>query len=214
MKQLVPLLLFFLAACSSGKNETTQDSTQIATTVKTAVSKQPQPAPEHTDTLQFIHFDGNTDYWYAYFLNEKKDTVRLVTDQDMTDNLLGKLLQVMWKEDILSEAGDGERPYKDERLISFKPIQGAPFAQPLTEQAALKAIQDLEEVKSNADRVAVSEKPTADKRYYQVETSTEADGHLSRFYTFRVYFYPQYEIKIYDPADDKETSLDEWRKAK
>lgn len=214
MKQIAPFILVFLAACSSGKKETAIDTTQTTATVKAAESKPSKAVAEHTDTLQFIHFDGNMDYWYAYFINAKKDTIRLVTDQELNDKLLGKLLQVKSKEDNLSEAGDGERPYKDQRLVSFKLIPGQLFAQPLTEQEALNAIKDLEEVKSNADRVGVSEKPTADKRYYQVETSTEADGHLSRFHTFRVYFYPSYQIKVYDPGNEKETNLEEWRKTR
>lgn len=206
------MLLVFLAACSSGKTENEKQDSTLHTTVKAPASKHQEPEKEYTDTLQFIHFDGNLDYWYAYFINAKKDTVRLVTDQNFTDKLLGKLVQVKWVTTTLSEAGDNERPYDDKRLTALKEIPGAPFAKPLTEQMALQAVKDLEEVKANADHFGVSEKPTADNRFYQVETSTEAEGHLSRFHTFRVYFYPHYEIRVYNPADDKEISLAEWRK--
>ncbi|MDT3402493.1 hypothetical protein [Mucilaginibacter terrae] len=213
MKKLILPILLSLAACTSNpKEKKATDTTKHVSITSTKVTPA-KPAPEHTDTLQFIHFDGNGDYWDAFFINAQKDTLRLVTDEELTDKLLGKLLQVKWRTDTLSSAGDGERPYEDKRLTGFKELPGKPFAKPLTEQMALQAVKDLEEIKSNADRVNVSEKPTADKRYYQVETSTEADGHLSRFQTFRVYFYPQYEIKVYNPADETEMSLEAWRKS-
>lgn len=36
--------------------------------------------------------------------------------------------------------------------------------------------------------------------------------HFSRFLMFRVYTYPQYEISVYDPAEDADLSLEQWRK--
>lgn len=137
MKNFTLPLLLFLAACSSNqKDEKVKDSTTRITATTTTQTKPSKPAPEHTDTLQFIHFDGNGDYWNAFFINARKDTLRLVTDQELTDKLLGKLLQVKWRPDTLTEAGDGERPYEDKRLTDFKEIPGKPFAQPLTEQMA------------------------------------------------------------------------------
>lgn len=206
------MAVIFLAGCSANQKNEKRDSTH-SDTVQVAKTVKAKPAREYTDTLQFIHFDGNSDYWNAFFINAKKDTIRLVTDEELTDKLSGKLLQVKWREDTLTEAGDGERPYQDKRLIAYKTISGKPYAQPVTEEMALAAVKNLPEVQSNADRVGISEKPTTDKPYYQVETSTKADGNLSRFHTFRVYVYPQFEIKVYNYENDKDIPLSEWRKS-
>lgn len=166
--------------------------------------------PGHRDTLQFLNFDGNTDYWYAVFLNREKDTVQLVSDTTLTDQLLGKLTEVDWKTDTLYEAGDDNRPYLAKRLLSFKPVKGKAFTPHLSPRQALETVRQLDVVRSGADKSWISEMPTADNRYYQVETATNADGHNSRFKTFRVYFYPFYEIKVYNDSEDKELSLTEW----
>jgi hypothetical protein len=91
-------------------------------------------SPSFTDTLQFIHFEGNFDYWSGVFLNASKDTVTLVTDSNINESLINKLFEVKWFVDTLVEAGDNDSKALAKRLSSFKPIHGNPFVEPITEE--------------------------------------------------------------------------------
>ncbi|MVN90262.1 hypothetical protein [Mucilaginibacter aquatilis] len=201
-----------LMACNNKKPTTiiNKDSTTISAATTAAVNK-PQL---HTDTLQYIHFDGNYDYWFAVFIDKQKDTLQLVVDDAPNAKFRNKLVQVTWFTDTLTQAGDNESKYAGKRLKSIHPITGKAFIEPVTEQKVIKDIEALPEVKSNADKVSIAERPTDDREYYLVETGTHNDDNFSRLFMFRVYVYPEYEIKFYDINEEKEMSLDEWRKNK
>ncbi|MNK20313.1 hypothetical protein D3C87_385500 [compost metagenome] len=197
-----------LAACKN-KKAAEHPLKQTTTTQNKHTKLQ---AEIHTDTLQFIYFEGNFDYWSCIFLNSSKDTISLVTDSMITDDFKNKLFEVKWFTDTLYEAGDNDSKYAANRMSHFKPIKGKPFVAPITEKQILHDIRNIPEVQSGADQVAIAERPSEGKNYYLVETGTREADNFSRFLMFRVYIYPQYQINVYDPAADTEHSLEAWRK--
>lgn len=201
--------LCLFTACQHKKPAASDDvDTTIISTTK---SPQKVETQLNTDTLQYIHFEGNFDYWYAVFINAKKDTVQLVVNDAPPAKFRNKLVQVQWFTDTLTEAGDNEAKYASKRLKNIRLADGKPFLPPVTEQAVIKDIMDLPEVKSNADQAGIAERPTDDKEYYLVETGTHEEDKFSRFQMFRVYVYPKYQIKLYDASTETEMSIDEWR---
>ena len=206
---LVIATVLFVAACKGNKtDQQSQTVKQVAPT-----SQIPRPKlPIHTDTLQFIHFEGNFDYWSCVFLNSSKDTVTLVTDSMIADNFKNRLFEVKWFTDTLFEAGDNDSKYAADRMSHFRPIKGRPFVAPITEEKILQDIRDLPEVQSGAEQVAIAERPSDGKNYYLVETGTHGEDNFSRFYLFRVYTYPVYKITVLGAAENTELSLEQWRK--
>ncbi|MGM9475222.1 hypothetical protein ACS5PU_02285 [Pedobacter sp. GSP4] len=213
MKQIkLPLVLLtgLIMSCSQSKpqgEEITPDTLSAASPLASGL-----PVKINTDTLQFIHFDGNGDYWDAYFLNAQKDTVRLVTDREFDLGVRDQLMKVQWKTDTLFSAGEGEAKYMDKRLIGFSPVKGKLFSRPLTENEVVRTVWELPEVKGTADNVWAGSSPTFDRPYYEIGTSTQDEDHSSMFLSFRIYTFPQYRITVVDRANGGETELDAWRK--
>nr|WP_067057447.1 hypothetical protein [Mucilaginibacter sp. L294] len=205
-------LVCLLGACHNKKNSRSADKD----TIKAKPVKQSEKSATllHTDTLQFIHFEGNFDYWYGVFLDARKDTVQLVVNDAVPAKLKNKLVEVKWFTDSLSEAGDNGTKYAAKRLKVIRQVNGALFSAPVTEEKVVGDVKDLPEIKANADQTGIAERPTDEKEYYLVETGTRGEDNFSRLFMFRVYVYPKYEIKFYDPAGDTEMSLDEWRNKK
>lgn len=166
----------------------------------------------HTDTLQYLHFEGNFDYWYGVFINSRKDTVQLMLTEQPPVKYRNKLVEVKWFNDTLEEAGDNESPYAAKRLKQIRLVGGKAFDAPVNDEKVIKDIKSLPEVQGNADQVGIAERPTDDKEYYLVEAGTHNEDNYSRIFMFRVYIYPKYEIKIFDAGADKELTLSEWRK--
>src|SRR5687767_9657728 len=92
-------LVFLLIACNNKKEFKSADQD---TTKSIVAKKQPQL---HLDTLQFIHFEGNFDYWYGVFIDPNKDTVQLVVNDPIPAKFKNKLIEVKWFTDTLFEAG-------------------------------------------------------------------------------------------------------------
>jgi PBP1b-binding outer membrane lipoprotein LpoB len=145
--------VLLLTACKNKKaNEQSIKETAAATT------QQIKPAAKiHTDTLQFIYFEGNFDYWSCIFLNSSKDTITLVTDSMITNDFKNRLFEVKWFTDTLYQAGDNDSKFAANRMSHFKPIKGKFFVAPLTEQQILQDIRNIPEVQSGADQVNIAE---------------------------------------------------------
>lgn len=199
-----------LLSCSRSKpkaEEFTPDTPSVEKPLnKVAVSK------ITTDTLQFIHFDANGDYWDAFFLKPDKDTLRLITDHEFKENMRNTLMKVQWKTDTLFSAGEGEEKYEDKRLVSFSKIKGKLFAKPLTEKEVLDTVRKFPEIIGVANNVWIDTSPTFDKPYYDVGTSTVNDGITSMFLYFRIYTFPKYGIAVFDSFSGGVVSLEQWRK--
>jgi hypothetical protein len=205
-------LLCLLAACNNNKNA----GFAVQDTTDTRHVKQAEKSAPHlyTDTLQFIHFEGNFDYWYGVFINSRKDTVQLVVNDVIPSKLKNKLVEVKWFTDTLFEAGDNDSKYGAKRLKAIRRLAGAVYSPPVAEEKVINDIKELPEVKGNADQTGIAERPTDEKEYYLVETGTRGEDNFSRLFMFRVYVYPKYEIKFYDAAGDTEMSLTERRNKK
>ncbi len=205
---IVSVLL--LSSCQN-KGGAKHDTTDSLATVRKTQSNQSRPLM-HTDTLQFIHFEGNFDYWSCVFLNSSKDTVGLVTDTMIADNFKNRLFEVKWFTDTIEVAGDGGSKQAANRMSHFKLLKGKPFIAPITEEQIIRDVRNIPEVQSGAEQVAIAERPTEGKDYYLVETGTHEEDRFARFYMFRVYTYPVYRITVYDAAENTELSLEQWRK--
>lgn len=201
--------VMLLTACKN-KKATEQNIKGPATT--TTMQHIKPAAQIHTDTLQFIYFDGNFDYWSCIFLNSSKDTISLVTDSMITHDFKNRLFEVKWFTDTLYQAGDNDSKFAANRMSHFKPIKGKPFVAPITEQQILQDIRNIPEVQTGADQVNIAERPSDEKNYYLVQTGNHEPDHFSRFLMFKVYAYPKYQINIFDAAADTELSLEAWRK--
>src|SRR5215217_1775194 len=201
--------LLFVACNNKKVSEHTKK--QIIATPKKYDS--PKPTPQtHTDTLQFIHFDGNSDYWSCVFLNSSKDTITLVTDSVIADSLRNKLFEVKRFTDTLYEADDNDSKYAANRMSHFRPVNEKPFVAPVTDERVLMDISKIPEVQSGADQINIVERPADGRNYYLVETGTRETDNFSRFLMFRVYTYPKYKISVYNAGEDTELSLKDWRK--
>ena len=208
------LIFTFAVLAVSCKNEKTPRTKPQQKLAKVAIKK-PNNKPGATittETLQFIHFEGNFDYWSCVFLDSKKDTIVLVTDSMISGRYKNRLFLVSYFTDTLYQAGDNDSKYTARRMSDFKLLKGKPFVKPITEQQVLHDVGNLPEVQSGADQVAIAERPTDEKNYYLVETGTHGEDNFSRFYMFRVYIYPNYEIRVYDPEKETDVSLAQWRK--
>jgi len=206
---LVFALALLLNACGNNQPADQTDKKTAQVPPKTKVL----PRPEFTtDTLQFIHFEGNFDYWSCVFLNSQKDTVTLVTDTMLSSKLKNRLFEVKSFMDTLLQAGDNDSKFAARRMSEFRLLKGKPFVAPITEKQIVRDVWAIPEVESGADQVVIAELPTDEKNYYLVETGTHGEDNFSRFYMFRVYVYPNYEIRVYDPEKNTDISLEQWRK--
>ena len=202
--------LLFLSACQNKRPANGAITDSLTTGLKDEnIEAKP---PTYTDTLQFIHFEGNFDYWSCVFLNAAKDTITLVTDSAISDRFKNRLFEVKWFMDTLVQAGDNDSKFAAKRMFRFKPIKGKPFVAPLTDQQILQGVKNIPEVQSGADQVVIAERPSEGKNYYLIETGTHGEDNFSRFYMFRVYTYPIYRITVLNAADQTEMSLEQWRK--
>ncbi len=74
----------------------------------------------YTDTLKFLSYNTDTDYWFGIFLTKKGDKVNLIYDEEIGEEYKNKLLIIKWKIDKFYSAGEEEEMYYAERLISFE----------------------------------------------------------------------------------------------
>ncbi|WP_205943304.1 hypothetical protein [Pedobacter frigoris] len=137
-------VILLIGAC---KNKKAADQLGQATAVTKNQHLQPK-AQIHTDTLQFIYFEGNFDYWSCIFLNSSKDTITLVTDSMIADSFKNKLFEVKWFTDTLVQAGDNDSKFAANRMSQFRPIKGKPFVAPITEEQILQDVRNIPEVQS------------------------------------------------------------------
>ncbi|WP_157263802.1 hypothetical protein [Pedobacter sp. Leaf176] len=156
LRQLITFPLVFIAltillpSCKNRKSRVEQHHSQ--TTVIKPSNNEPS-APTTNDTLQFIHFEGNYDYWSCVFLNSKKDTVTLVTDTVISGRYRNRMFLVTYFTDTLYQAGDNDSKFTALRMSNFKVLGRKPFVDPITEQQILQDVWNLQEVQSGADQV-------------------------------------------------------------
>ncbi|MCF6365813.1 MAG: hypothetical protein L3J35_06370 [Bacteroidales bacterium] len=79
-----------------------------------------KPGEKYTNVLKFIEFDDNYDYAYSVFETEAGDTVTLYHNDPIDGKYKGQLLEVTWEIGTYYEAGESEKEYYHEHLISFE----------------------------------------------------------------------------------------------
>lgn len=82
----------------------------------------------------------------------------------------------------------------------------------------LKEVQDLNQeidLKSNGKRnlaTFIASEPSDDTEYYGISVSEDNGDTYATYFQFHIY--PNKEIRYYDPIEDQEMSLTDWRKQK
>lgn len=77
----------------------------------------------YVDTLTFLSFNSDYDYYYGEFETSLGDTVTLVYGELMDDKNVRRKLVAQWEMDSLYEAGENDELYLQERLIGFEVIR-------------------------------------------------------------------------------------------
>ncbi|WP_417800645.1 hypothetical protein [Tenacibaculum sp.] len=79
----------------------------------------------YTDTVTFLSYDDNYDYW-CFLAKKNKDTVQVMY-QDISINELvkGDIISIKWELKILQEAGDEDITYLKPCLVSFNKISSS-----------------------------------------------------------------------------------------
>ncbi len=75
---------------------------------------------QYINVLKFIEFDDNYDYSFSVFETEAGETVTLYHTEPIDDKFKGVLLRLTWDIGTYYEAGEGEKEYFHEHLISFE----------------------------------------------------------------------------------------------
>ena len=80
-------------------------------------------APFHTDTLTFIEYNDDGDYFYLYAENDK-ELFGFINDKNEDRSYLrGDIIEVNWKKDSIYIAGDGEAAYIADWVVSTKKLK-------------------------------------------------------------------------------------------
>ena len=133
------LALLFFTACNSGEkpSETSNDNTPteeiaivedtIINVVEPIIYQSDIRKGEaiivgeiYIDTLTFLFYNDDADYFYNIFLTRQKDTVYIVCNDIIDNSNEGRLMTVTWKIDSLYEAGEGDELYYQERMIKYE----------------------------------------------------------------------------------------------
>lgn len=76
-----------------------------------------------TQTMTYVEFNGNLDYWLTAFMNPKNEKIVMHTGLYIEDVFTkGEQVKVVWEIVTLSEAGLGEVPYYFWSLVEMEKI--------------------------------------------------------------------------------------------
>ena len=76
----------------------------------------------HSDTMQFLSYNGDYDYEYVVLATQTGDTFSIVCWDCIDEAEAGKWFIVNWEMDTLYEAGEGDEPYQKEVLRSYQKL--------------------------------------------------------------------------------------------
>ena len=117
MKKRAFILIISLLAAYISEAQTDKD---VFTSKITSDHTYLNIGEQYINVLRFIEFDDNYDYAFSVFETEVGDTVTLYHTEPIDDKYIGQLLEVTWEIGTYYEAGEGEKEYYHEHLISFK----------------------------------------------------------------------------------------------
>ena len=79
----------------------------------------------YTDTVTFLSYDDNYDYWF-FLAKKNKDTVQIMYHDIRINKLVkGDTISIKWELKILQEAGDEDITYLKPYLVSFNKISSS-----------------------------------------------------------------------------------------
>ncbi|MCH8904267.1 MAG: hypothetical protein IIA45_10175 [Bacteroidetes bacterium] len=117
-----------------------------------------------TDSLEFIEYNTDYDYWYAVFKNKEGKEIALYTNTEIDNFYQNRDFVVKWRVGKFSEAGEGEAIYYSEKLVSYNMLNSSSSFE--------KFLKQFSETYSNG-------KPADINKYihsYQELTSTYKNG--------------------------------------
>jgi len=86
----------------------------------------------YNDTVTFLSYDDNYDYWY-FLVKKSKDTVQIMYhDIPINELVKGDIISIKWELKILQEAGDEDITYVKPYLASFNKISSKPVDKKIT----------------------------------------------------------------------------------
>jgi hypothetical protein len=113
--------------------------------------------------------------------------------------------------------------YKEKKEIK-KPIEDTHVKITNTEDQLISKVWQLPEVKALSDKIEreskgkrhlvgrIASQPSDDQEYYGISIAEDNGEALATYFEFRIY--PDKSIYYYDPVEDQELSLKEWRAQK
>ncbi|MCF6279150.1 MAG: hypothetical protein L3J14_02265, partial [Flavobacteriaceae bacterium] len=78
--------------------------------------------PKQKDTFEFILYDDNYDYFYFTAKKEKK-TYHFITNGEEINFLRGDIIEIEWREVIITNAGDEDIKELANRILAIKKIK-------------------------------------------------------------------------------------------
>lgn len=130
---LIAITLFLFNSCGSNEEAFVEENSEKEITKDTLISPIPVYQSKirgnvdvgqiYTDTLTFLSFDSNYDYWFCLFQTRELDTVYMAYNDLVEEVNAGRIFIVQWKVDSLFEAGEGDELYFQERIISYDVIR-------------------------------------------------------------------------------------------
>lgn len=117
MKKIVFIIIIGLLSANFCEAQTDKD---VFTSKITSDHSYHKIGERYTNVLRFIEFDDNYDYAFSVFETEAGDTVTLYHTEAIDDRYKGQLLKITWEIGTYYEAGEGEKEYYHEHLISFE----------------------------------------------------------------------------------------------
>jgi len=128
------LLLLWVSACSPAEEQNNNsDVDTVATGLQAETflevieeiqeSNKLEENGMHSDTMQFLSYNGDYDYAYVVLINRTGDTLSIVCSECMDEADAGRWFVINWEMDTLYEAGEGDEPYLKEVLRSYHLVE-------------------------------------------------------------------------------------------
>lgn len=135
----------------------------------------------YTDTITFISYDDNYDYWY-FLAKKSKDTIAInYTDEAISQLVKGDNIVIDWEMKRLEEAGDEDITYVKPYLISFKKINSSKSKENIV-TSKLRPNTELEFNKTYTDTITfISNDDNSDYWYFLAEKNKDS---------IRIYYHP------------------------
>ncbi|MFD2909981.1 hypothetical protein ACFSX9_14695 [Flavobacterium ardleyense] len=111
------IIIVLLASCNSAtENKTVESSLEESKIIE-------EKPKLHVDTLSFVAYNDDGDYFLLYAKKNKEDFSFINDKNDDRSFLKGDVIEVIWKNDTIYIAGDGETPELAEWVVSTRKIK-------------------------------------------------------------------------------------------